>query len=107
MVILWQDCHGKSNLRKSFSDTVGRKFNWENLFVHRGKLFLSVHVDDIKLDGGKQNIDHKWEVLNKEVDLGEPTSFIDHVYLECNQRPCEKARILFTTVDNYRTMFES
>ena len=55
--------------------------NWECLFVHREKgLFLSVYVDDIKLAGKKQNIDPMWKVLNKEVDLGEPTSFLDHVY---------------------------
>ena len=41
-------------------------------------LFLTVSVDDIKLDGKKQNIDPMWKVLNKEVDLGEPTSFLDH-----------------------------
>ena len=54
--------------------------NWECLFVHREKgLFLSVYVDDIKLAGKKQNLDPMWKVLNKEVDLGEPTSFLDHV----------------------------
>ena len=53
--------------------------NWECLFVHHQKgFFLSVHVDDIKLAGKKQNIDPMWKVLNKEVDLGEPTSFLDH-----------------------------
>ena len=56
--------------------------NWECLFVHREKgLFLSVYVDDIKLAGKKQNIDPMCKVLKKEVDLGEPTSFLDHVYL--------------------------
>ena len=45
-----------------------------------------------------------WKLLNKEVDLGEPTSFLDHVYLGCTQRRCE---ISTNTVDNYRTMFES
>ena len=45
-----------------------------------------------------------WKVLNKEVDLGEPTSFLDHVYLGCTQRQCEVSQIF---VDNYRTMFES
>ena len=29
--------------------------------------------------GKKQNLDPMWKVLNKEVDLGEPTSFLDHV----------------------------
>ena len=32
-----------------------------------------MYVDDIKLAGKKQNIDPMWKVLNKEVDLGEPT----------------------------------
>ena len=79
--------------------------NWECLFVHREKgLFLSVYVDDIKLAGKKHNIDPMLKVLTKEVDLGEPTSFLDHVYLGCTQRQCEISK---NTVDNYRTMFES
>ena len=63
-----------------------------------------MYVDDIKLAGKKQNIDPMWKVLNKEVDLGEPTSFLDHVYLECTQRQCEKSKDI---VDNSRTKFES
>ena len=79
--------------------------NWECLFVHREKgLFLSVYVDDITLAGKKQNLDPMWKVLSKEVDLGEPTSFLDHVYLGCTQRKCEVSKDI---VDNYRTMFES
>ena len=27
--------------------------------------------------GKKQNLDPMWKLLNKEVDLGEPTSFLD------------------------------
>ena len=62
--------------------------NWECLFVHREKeIFLfCVCVDDIKLAGKKQNINPMWKVLNEEVDLGEPTSTFDHVYLGCTQR---------------------
>ena len=45
-----------------------------------------------------------WKVLNQEVDLGEPTSFLDYVYLGCTQRQCEISKDI---VDNYRTMFES
>ena len=45
-----------------------------------------------------------WKLLNKEVDLGEPTSFLDHVYLGCTQRQCKISK---NTVDNYSTMFES
>ena len=66
-----------------FETWLGDTFpNWECLFVHREKgLLLSVYVDDLKLAGKKQNLDPMWKLLNKEVDLGEPTSFLDHVYL--------------------------
>ena len=63
-----------------------------------------MYVDDIKLAGKKQNLDPMWKVLNKEVDLGEPTSFVDHVHLGCTQRQCEMSKDI---VDNSRTMFES
>ena len=79
--------------------------NWDCLFVNREKgRFLSVCVDDIKLAGKKQNIDPMWKVLFKEVNLGQPTSFLDHVCLGCTQRECKTSKDM---VDNYRNMFES
>ena len=54
--------------------------------------------------GKKQNLDPMWKLLNKEVDLGESTSFLHHVYLGYTQRQCEISKDI---VDNYRTMFES
>ena len=76
--------------------------NWECLFVHRQEgLFLSVCVDDIKLTGKKQNIDPMWKVLNKEVDLGEPTSFLDHVHLGCTQSQFEISKDI---VHSYRAI---
>ena len=79
--------------------------NWECFSVHREKgIFLSVYVDDIKLDGKKQNIDPMLKVFNEEVDLGEPTFLLDHVYLGCTQRQCETSKDI---VDSYRTKFES
>ena len=84
---------------------LGEGFQLGMLFVLREKgLFLSVYVDDIKLTGKKQNIYPMWKVLNREVDLGDPTSFLDHVYMGCTQRHCEISKDI---VDNYRTMFES
>ena len=61
-------------------------------------------MDDFKLAGKKQNINPMWKVLNKEADLGEPTSFLDHAFLGCTQRQCEISKEI---VDNNRTMFES
>ena len=45
-----------------------------------------------------------WKVLNKEVDLGEPTSFLDHEKLGCIQRQCQISKDI---VDDYRTKLES
>ena len=67
------------------------------------RLFSSVYVDDIKLAGKKQKFNPMWKLLNKEVDLGEPTSFLDHENLGCTQRQCEISKDI---VDKYRTMFE-
>ena len=84
--LLWERQFEKIQLKHGWE----KVSNWECLFVHREKgLFLSVYVDDIKLAGKKQNIDPMWIVLNEVVDLGEPTSFLDHVYLGCTQRQCE------------------
>ena len=63
-----------------------------------------MYVDDIKLAWKKQNIDPMWKQLMKDVDLGEPTSFLDHVYFGCTQRACQTSKDI---VDNYRSMFES
>ena len=67
-------------------------------------LLLSVYVDDTKLAGKKQNIDPMWKVLMENVDLGEPTSFLDHVCLGCAQRDCQTSKDI---VDNYKNLFES
>ena len=91
----------EGNSRKFYENTVGRKVpNWECLFVNREKgFFLSVFVDDIKkLAGKKQNIDPMWKVLNKEIDLGETTSFLDHVYLGCTQRQCEISKDILDNI---------
>ena len=99
--LLWEKQFEKIRLKHGWEKIP----NWECLFLHREKgLFLCVYVDDIKLAGKKQNLDPMWKLLNKEVDLGESTSFLDHVYLGCTQRQCEISKDI---VDNYRTMFES
>ena len=64
--LLWERQFEKIQL-KHFWDKIP---NRECLFVHRQKgFFLSVFVDDIKLAGKKQDL--------------------DHVYLGCTQRQCE------------------
>ena len=68
------------------------------------RTILFVSVDDIKMAGNKQNINPIWKILMKDVDLGEPLSFLDHVYLGCTQRECQISKDI---VDNYKSMFES
>ena len=99
--LLWKRQFEKILLKHDWE----KNSNWECLFVHSEKgFFLSVYVDDIKLAGKKQYINLMWKLLNKEVDLGEPTPFLDHVYLGCTQRQCQTSK---DTVDNDRIMFES
>ena len=91
---------------KFYRNSVGKKFHIGNVnsFTEKKGLFLLVYVDDIKLAGKKQNIDPMWKILMKDVDLGEPTSFLDHFYLGCTQRECQTSK---DVVDSYRSMFES
>ena len=53
----------------------------------------------MKLAGKKLNLDPMWKLLNKEVDLGEPTSFLDHVYLGCTQRQCQISKDIVTITE--------
>ena len=83
---------GKDSSRKFGWNLDGEKVpNWECLFVHRKQgLFSSVNLDDIKMAGKKQNMTHMWKKLIKNVDLDEPTSFLDHAYfLGCTQLECK------------------
>ena len=50
--------------------------NWECLLFIVKKIILICVCGRHKLAGKKHNIDPMWKVLNKEVDLGEPTSFL-------------------------------
>ena len=95
---------GKAIRESSIGTRLGKSSQLGMLIrTPRKGLFLSVYVDDIKLAGQKQNIIPMWKVLNKEVVLGEPTSFLDHVYLGCTQRLCEismkQAKILLTNTE--------
>ena len=42
-----------------------------------------------------------WTIFMKDVDLGEPTSFLDHVYFGCTQECVKSAKILWQTTDKF------
>ena len=95
---------GNGNSRKCFSKYCLGKF--PHAFVNRGKRrFLSVHVDD--KNGRKETksgCNAMWKALLRDVDLGELSSFLDHVYFGCTHRECQDSK---GVVDNYRSLFES
>ena len=94
--LLWERQFEKILLKRGWEKVP----NWECLFVHRQKgLFFSVHLDDIKLAGKKQNIDPMWKALYKEVDLGEPTSFLDHYTWDALKDNVKQAKILLTITE--------
>ena len=77
--------------------------SWECLFVHRTQgLFLSVYVEDSEMAGRKHNMALMWKKLMKFVDLGESTSFLDHVHVGCSQRECKSTEIVGKMQRNVR-----
>ena len=52
--------------------------------------------------GREQNLSPKWMKWMKLVNLGEPTSFLDHVFLGCTQRECKSNE----NNEEYKKMFE-
>ena len=75
-----------------------------SVFHRKQGLFLWVYVNDMKMAGGKQDMAPTWKKWMKLVDLGEPTSFLDHVFLGCTQRQCKPNEII---IEEHRKMFES
>ena len=109
------------SVRSSFGRTVMGKAIWENpIEVRLGEKFQIGNVSFVTTrkrailicvcgryqTGWKEtNIESDVESTQwKTVILGEPTSFLDHVYLGCTQRECQISKDF---VDNYRNMFES
>ena len=87
-VLLWQHYYGKGNLRRSYWSMAGRKLNWECLSLYIVIRIFLICVCGWHKIGWKENLDPMWKV-RKEVDFGEPTSFLSYVNLGCTQRQCE------------------
>ena len=104
-VILWQDLIGKGNVRKSYRSTVGTRFQIGNACSYTVKkgLFLSLYVDDIKNGWNEAKLFPTWKILMQDVDLGQPTSFLDHVFWGCSENVCQRSKDI---VANHREMFE-
>ena len=100
-VILWQDYYGKGNLRKSYWNMVGRKFQIGNVslcIVRKDYSYLCMWMTK-QLAGKKQNLDPMWKVLSEEVDLGEPTSFLIMYTWAALEDNAKQAKILWTITE--------
>ena len=92
---------GKDDLRRFCWNFDAKKYSIGNVFWITEKLFLSEDVGDIKIGGKKQNMAPLWNKLMKNVDLDEPTSFLDHVALNVNVKKWTRMLLIRTE------MFES
>ena len=83
---------GKDNLRRFSWNWCGKKVpNWECLFVHRKTRIVLVGIRGWhqKCLDRKKNMAPMWKKFVNLVDLWEPTSFLDHVYVGCTQLECK------------------
>ena len=91
------DCCAKDSSRKFCWNLDGETHQIENVcFAHRKQwLFSSENVDDMKMAGKRNRMWlPMWKKLMKNVDLDEPMSFLDHLYLGCTQRECKPNEII-------------
>ena len=87
----------KTIRRSSIWTRMGKVPNWECQFFSSKTWIVLVGVrgQDVKIAGKNQNMAPMWKKLMKNVDLEEPTSFLDHVYVGCTQRECESNENIF------------
>ena len=77
--------------------------NWECMFVLRKQgIFLSVSVDVIRMVGKTQNMAHMCKKLLKNVDIDEPTSFLDHI--KCWDVPSVNAKRMKQFLNDIRNV---
>ena len=97
----------RKSVRSSSDRTImGRQF--EKVLLEHGwkkfsiaNVYLSTEQEDYRYQ--TENTEPTWKILMQDVVLGEPTSFLYHVYLGCTQREFQISNALMV---NYRDMFE-
>ena len=99
---------GKGNFGKFYWNTVGRRYKLGMLICHRSTKTILISVCGRYQTGRQDRRWNRhggflWQTL-EDVDLREPTSFFDHVYLVCTQREWQTSNDI---VGNYRNRFES
>ena len=90
--------------QQDFCGKVGKKFQIGNVYSLTERKDNSCLCMWMTLNWLERNRTSIRLVLMKDLDLGEPTYFLDRVYLGCTQRECQMSKDI---VDNYKNMFES
>ena len=74
---------GEDSVRMFYWDQEGKTFRTlsvSSFAEHKDRAYRYMW-NDTQMAGGKQNLSPMWKKLMKNVDLDEPTSFLDHVNL--------------------------
>ena len=97
------DCYGKDNWRKLLLELGWEIISQLGMFVCSSKtriiLYQKTWVTSQWLEREQNDGFHVEEIDEQKVDLDEPTSFLDHVYLGCTQRECKPNE---TIIEKYR-----
>ena len=97
-----RECDLQRGAMSSPSDLMTLPFLTRQSHVFRSNLVVDNPNTALSLK--KQNLNPMWKKLMKLVDLGEPTSFLDHVYLGCTQCECKSDESI---LEQYKKIFES
>ena len=101
-----RDSDGRYRLRKFKWNLDGNKYPIWNVCLFNEKKVYSCRKtwDNLKMAEKKQSMAPAWKKLKKNVDLDEPTTFLDHVYLGCTQREYKPKEII---IEEFSKIFES
>ena len=104
-----QDSCGKESLKKHWWKLVGKmnQIGNANWFIEKQKLFFSVFVDDIKMAGKKQNLALMWKKLMKDVDIEDPTTFLDHFIQDAFEGNANQTRKSLNNTQKVRVTYFS
>ena len=78
--------------------------NGMSVFSEKTMIILIGIRGRLKIAGTKQNMAPMWKKLMTNVDLHDPTSILDLVYLGCTQRECKANK---TMIEEFTRMVES
>ena len=91
---------GNAIRESSITTTVGKKFQIGNAFFNEKRTILVCVCGRYQTCWAKkQNIDQMWKILMKDVDLGEPTSFLDMYIWVALKDSVKSVTILWRTTE--------